>query len=447
MSHACTSATAPDMDAQHQAVQPANRCAVRYVCSNADKHSEARLVCAALGIDIAHVESREDDHEIQGSVEDIARHKCLVACSQSDMRQPVLVEDVALCFDALGGMPGPYVRDFMRANSLRSTYALPGIAGLPGVTAVSALAYSVDGREVHLFVGRARGLVRDPTVHAHLPAWYPLVSRDPTDVGLAGDEASAVVDPSGVTPCLHRVRSFVALARFLDTHPPTCVHVASPAVPAAPMPTGSASEADGGGANCGDKGDADDDDDRARMVEAVRVLIKGVGEDPARDGLRETPSRVAKALMELTAGYRLTLADAIGDALFDHADGNMVVVRSIEFFSLCEHHMLPFMGRVHVGYMPTGKIIGLSKVPRVVNMYARRLQVQERLTSEIAHCIMAATGAAGVGVVAEATHMCMCMRGVNKTGSTTLTTTFLGTVESDPQTRTHFMALARPAHT
>eukprot|EP00941_MAST-03F_sp_MAST-3F-sp1_P004826 g4826.t1 len=172
----------------------------------------------------------------------------------------------------------------------------------------------------------------------------------------------------------------------------------------------------------------------SRMKSAVRTLIECIGEDPNRPGLRKTPARVAKALLECTEGYTKTPSQVVGDALFDHRDAGedddcgMVVVKSIPFHSMCEHHMLPFFGHCHVAYVPKkgGKVVGISKLARLVDMYARRLQIQERFSEQIAHAVADTVGAEGVAVVAEASHMCMVMRGVSKPGSVTVTRAMCG---------------------
>ena len=173
-----------------------------------------------------------------------------------------------------------------------------------------------------------------------------------------------------------------------------------------------------------------------------RMLVR-LGEDPDREGLKRTPLRVAKAMDFLTSGYGQTVDDVVSDALFSEDAREMVVVKDIEFYSLCEHHMLPFFGRAHVGYLPNGKVIGLSKIARVVDLFARRLQVQERLTTQIADGLADALGALGVGVVLEASHACMMMRGVQKQSSTTTTSAMRGSFESSTRTRAEFMSFIR----
>jgi GTP cyclohydrolase I len=175
--------------------------------------------------------------------------------------------------------------------------------------------------------------------------------------------------------------------------------------------------------------------------ELVAELLVRLGEDPARDGLRRTPERVESSLTWLTRGHALTPQEAIGSALFDAEHDNMVIVKDIEMYSLCEHHMLPFFGKVHVAYIPDGRIVGLSKIPRVVDVFARRLQVQERLTAEIAAALWDVLKPQGVGVIIEAYHLCMMMRGVQKQNSKTLTSAMKGVFLDDLKTREEFLRL------
>ncbi len=184
------------------------------------------------------------------------------------------------------------------------------------------------------------------------------------------------------------------------------------------------------------------DGDLSEFEGLVHRQLGLVGEDPARDGLRKTPSRVAKAMMWLTRGYQQTAAEVIGDALFEENHENMVMVRDIEMYSMCEHHMLPFFGKVHVAYVPNGRIVGLSKIPRVVEVFARRLQVQERLGEQIADALEETLRPKGVGVVIEAVHLCMMMRGVEKQNSRTITSSLRGLFRDDPKTRSEFLRLA-----
>lgn len=172
-----------------------------------------------------------------------------------------------------------------------------------------------------------------------------------------------------------------------------------------------------------------------------RALISAIGEDPDREGLRDTPQRAARALQFLTRGYRQRAEDIVGDAIFESSNSEMVIVRDIELYSLCEHHLLPFFGRAHVAYLPAGRVIGLSKIPRIVDMYARRLQIQENLTQQIGECIQRMTGAMGVAVVIEARHLCMMMRGVEKQNSSMTTSMMLGRFREDPRTRAEFLTL------
>ena len=174
----------------------------------------------------------------------------------------------------------------------------------------------------------------------------------------------------------------------------------------------------------------------------VREQLALIGEDPTRDGLLKTPDRVARAMGFLTQGYAMTLEDTVGDALFEEDHENMVMVRDIELYSMCEHHMLPFFGKAHVAYIPRKRIVGLSKLPRIVDMFARRLQVQERLTEQVAKAIDEVLEPLGVGVVIEAYHMCMMMRGVEKQNSRTITSALRGVFRDDARTRDEFLALA-----
>jgi GTP cyclohydrolase I len=179
------------------------------------------------------------------------------------------------------------------------------------------------------------------------------------------------------------------------------------------------------------------------MQDAVRTLLSGVGEDPEREGLARTPERVEKALNFLTKGYRDDPKAIIGEALFSVHYDEMVIIKDIDMFSLCEHHLLPFHGKAHVAYIPNGKVLGLSKVPRIVDMFARRLQVQERLTVQIAETIQHAIEPRGVGVVIEAVHFCMMMRGVEKQNSVAVTSSMLGAFRDLQPTREEFLSLIR----
>jgi GTP cyclohydrolase I len=171
------------------------------------------------------------------------------------------------------------------------------------------------------------------------------------------------------------------------------------------------------------------------------AILSQLGEDVSREGLLDTPKRAAKAMQYLCKGYNQTLEEVVGDALFTSDNSEMVLVKNIELYSLCEHHMLPFIGKAHVAYMPSGKVLGLSKVARIVDMYARRLQIQENMTREIAEAIQKVTNAAGVAVVIEAQHMCMMMRGVEKQNSSMVTSVMLGQFRSNDATRAEFMGL------
>jgi GTP cyclohydrolase IA len=190
----------------------------------------------------------------------------------------------------------------------------------------------------------------------------------------------------------------------------------------------------------------DDAEGIGQYAALVQEQLGLVGEDPAREGLLRTPERVAKAMSFLTRGYRLRVEDVVGEGIFEEEHRNMVMVRDIELYSLCEHHMLPFFGRAHVAYIPNGKILGLSKVARIVDLFARRLQVQERLTDQIADAIMDVLMPSGVGVVIEAAHFCMMMRGVQKQNSRTVTSALRGIFRDDSKTRVEFLRLAHGGH-
>ena len=177
------------------------------------------------------------------------------------------------------------------------------------------------------------------------------------------------------------------------------------------------------------------------MQKLIKELLLKLGEDPTRDGLRRTPDRVARSFAFLTSGYSKTLDQVVGGACFDEPYHDMVIVKDIEFYSMCEHHLLPFYGRCHIGYIPDGKIIGLSKLARIVEMYSRRLQVQERLTNEISSAVTEVLHPFGVGVVCEAYHLCMMMRGVEKQNSFTVTSSMLGSFRKNKETRDEFLSL------
>jgi GTP cyclohydrolase IA len=182
--------------------------------------------------------------------------------------------------------------------------------------------------------------------------------------------------------------------------------------------------------------------DRSDALQRLtRMTLAAIGEDVERDGLLDTPRRVQQSLEFLTNGYEVHPADVVGDALFNESYDEMVLVRDIELYSLCEHHMLPFFGKAHVGYIPRGRVVGLSKIPRLVDVFARRLQVQERLTRQIAECLDELLNPSGVGVVIEASHLCMMMRGVQKQNSSTVTSCLLGDFRYDLRTRSEFLEL------
>lgn len=181
--------------------------------------------------------------------------------------------------------------------------------------------------------------------------------------------------------------------------------------------------------------------DTSRIEELTRELLGQVGEDPERDGLISTPRRVATAWRDLTSGYQMDVDELLNDALFDVAYDEMVIVKDIEIYSLCEHHLLPFFGKMHIAYIPRKKVIGLSKVARVADMFARRLQIQERLTHQVAETIQQAVDPIGVGVVCEARHLCMMMRGIEKQQSSTITSSMMGDFRDNPKTREEFLRL------
>jgi len=176
---------------------------------------------------------------------------------------------------------------------------------------------------------------------------------------------------------------------------------------------------------------------------AYTTILEGIGEDPKRDGLRDTPVRAARAMEFLTHGYSQTLEEVVNGAIFESESDEMVIVRNIELYSLCEHHLLPFTGKCHVAYLPQGRVVGLSKIARIVDMFARRLQIQENLTREIADAVGKVTEGRGVGVIVEARHLCMMMRGVEKQNSSMTTSAMLGRFRSDINTRNEFLSLVR----
>ncbi|MEP5765638.1 MAG: GTP cyclohydrolase I FolE [Halieaceae bacterium] len=182
------------------------------------------------------------------------------------------------------------------------------------------------------------------------------------------------------------------------------------------------------------------------MENAFADIIKGCGEDLNRPGLLDTPARAAKAFKFLTQGYAQRIEDVVNEALFPSDSSEMVIVQDIELYSLCEHHLLPFIGKCHVAYIPTGQVLGLSKVARIVDLFARRLQIQEQLTTQIAETVMEVTGAEGVGVIIEAQHMCMMMRGVEKQNSLMKTSAMLGSFRKDQSTRSEFLSLLNFRH-
>ena len=182
-------------------------------------------------------------------------------------------------------------------------------------------------------------------------------------------------------------------------------------------------------------------DEQASLEDLVRGQLRALGEDPAREGLLNTPRRVAKSLRFLTSGHAMNVDQVLNGAIFNEDSDEMVVVRDVELYSLCEHHLLPFFGKAHVAYIPDGRIVGLSKIPRVVDVFARRLQVQERLTTQVAKALEAALRPKGVAVVIEARHLCMMMRGVEKQNSFATTSCMLGSFKSDPKTRAEFLNL------
>ncbi len=181
--------------------------------------------------------------------------------------------------------------------------------------------------------------------------------------------------------------------------------------------------------------------DLKKIENNISSILKEIGENPKREGLLKTPERVALAYEYLTSGYSKDIKEVLNNAIFEEKYDEMVIVKDIDFYSMCEHHMLPFYGKVHVAYIPNGKIVGLSKIPRIVDVFARRLQVQERMTQEIANTINEYLSPSGVGVVAEAYHMCMMMRGVEKQNSSTLTSAMLGDFKEDARTRGEFLDL------
>jgi GTP cyclohydrolase IA len=180
-----------------------------------------------------------------------------------------------------------------------------------------------------------------------------------------------------------------------------------------------------------------------KLTQSYADILTEIGEDLDRDGLKDTPKRAAKAMQFLTRGYNQSLEEVVNNAIFESDNDEMVIVKDIELYSMCEHHMLPFIGKCHVAYLPTGKVIGLSKIARIVDMFGRRLQIQENMTKQIAEAIMEVTKASGVGVIIEAKHMCMMMRGVEKQNSVMTTSVMLGAFRSKPATRSEFLTLIK----
>mmetsp|Transcript_8848 Transcript_8848/g.13593 ORF Transcript_8848/g.13593 Transcript_8848/m.13593 type:complete len:219 (-) Transcript_8848:94-750(-) len=187
------------------------------------------------------------------------------------------------------------------------------------------------------------------------------------------------------------------------------------------------------------------DNTLAKMTDAVKTILECLGEDPEREGLKKTPMRVAKALLFFTKGYCQTAQDVVKDAIFEEDHDEMVLVRDIDVASMCEHHMVPFLGKVHIAYIPNSKVLGLSKLARIADVYARRLQVQERLTKQIAQAVMESIEPKGVAVVCESQHMCMVMRGVQKQSALTTTSSVMGVFKDDPKTRAEFFSLINKA--
>lgn len=179
------------------------------------------------------------------------------------------------------------------------------------------------------------------------------------------------------------------------------------------------------------------------LQQHFEAIIRGVGEDPGREGLRDTPERAAKAMQFITRGYQQSLDEVVNNAIFESDNDQMILVKDIELYSLCEHHLLPFIGKCHVAYIPTGKVIGLSKIARIVDMYARRLQIQENLTKQIADSLMQTIQPSGVGVIIEAQHLCMMMRGVEKQNSMMTTSMMLGSFRHHDRTRSEFLRLVK----
>ncbi|KAI9309106.1 hypothetical protein BJ944DRAFT_259108 [Cunninghamella echinulata] len=192
-----------------------------------------------------------------------------------------------------------------------------------------------------------------------------------------------------------------------------------------------------------DESIADRQERETRIAEAVKTILECIGEDPNREGLLKTPDRYAKALMFFTKGYDQNIRDIINEAVFEEDHDEMVIVKDVDVFSLCEHHMVPFTGKISIGYIPNRRVVGLSKLARIAEMITRRLQVQERVTKQVASLLMEILQPQGVAVIMEASHLCMCMRGVEKPGSSTVTSCMMGVFRSDPRTREEFLTLVR----
>jgi len=269
---------------------------------------------------------------------------------------------------------------------------------------------------------------REEAEAAAEPAAEPLRAKSPEDGATSGSDKESTSVDAAVPPASGAAR--------LDKHPALAFK-----------------RAKGDGAGAGADGDGDDDDDvgmvcplteeerMKRMAGAFRTILECVGEDPDREGLAKTPMRAAKAMKFFCKGYNQTLADVVGDAVFHEGHSEMVLVKDIDLYSLCEHHLVPFTGKVHIAYIPRADVVGLSKLARVAEMYARRLQVQERLTYQICQAVQEAVNPLGVGVVVECQHFCMCMRGVQKPGASTITSSVLGCFQSDARTRAEFFSL------
>ena len=250
------------------------------------------------------------------------------------------------------------------------------------------------------------------------------------------DPGAAEVSRTDVTPATHAELAAAAVAIECVTHAGDPV---APVAPAGPTPV----NADIPMAHTASLSSADAALAASSTQDLYRELLRRIGEDPGRNGLLGTPERMEKSMQFLTRGYRQTVAEVLHNALFDVTYDEMVIVKDIEFFSLCEHHLLPFFGKAHIAYIPQGRVVGLSKVARLVDVFARRLQVQERLTGDIADALVDAIAPQGVGVILEAQHLCMMMRGVEKQSSVTTTSAMLGVFKTQVQTRNEFLSLVR----